>query len=83
MNHDEIAAEGLRQLRQVAPNVDAAMIMPSVSFRDQFDFDSMDTLNLAIGLHRVFGIDIPEIDYAQLSSLDRAVEYLQRQLPHG
>jgi acyl carrier protein len=81
MNRQELAELVLRQLREVAPNVDTAAIVPSVSFRDQFDFDSMDTLNLAIGIHRALGIDIPELDYGELASLDRALDYLQRHLP--
>ena len=81
MNREELTALVLKVLKQVAPNVDTATLEPSVSFRDQFDFDSMDTLNLAIGLHRTLGIDIPELDYGQLASLDRAIAYLERHLP--
>ncbi|MFO1376779.1 MAG: acyl carrier protein [Steroidobacteraceae bacterium] len=80
MNREELTALVLKELKQVAPNVDTAGLEPSLSFRDQFDFDSMDTLNLAIGLHRTLGIDIPELDYGQLASLDRAVDYLERHL---
>ena len=80
MNREELTALVLKELKQVAPNVDTATLEPSLSFRDQFDFDSMDTLNLAIGLHRALGIDIPELDYGEISSLDRAIAYLQRQL---
>lgn len=80
MNREELTALVLKELKQVAPNVDTATLEPSLSFRDQFDFDSMDTLNLAIGLHRTLGIDIPELDYGQLASLDRAVAYLERHL---
>ena len=80
MNREELTALVLKELKQVAPNVDTATLEPSLSFRDQFDFDSMDTLNLAIGLHRTLGIDIPELDYGQLASLDRAVDYLDQHL---
>jgi len=82
VNREELTALVLKELKQVAPNVDTATLEPSLSFRDQFDFDSMDTLNLAIGLHRRLGIDIPELDYGELSSLERAVTYLERQLRH-
>ena len=80
MNREELTALVLKELKQVAPNVDTATLEPSLGFRDQVDFDSMDTLNLAIGLHRALGIDIPELDYGQLASLDRAVDYLERHL---
>jgi acyl carrier protein len=78
MTTDDIAARVLALLQQVAPDVDPASVVPSLAFRDQFDFDSMDTLNFAIALHKDFGIDVPELDYGELSSLNRTVAYLQR-----
>ena len=35
--------------------------------RDQVDLDSMDWLNVIVGLHERFAVDIPEADYAQLT----------------
>ena len=64
----------------IAPDVDPAVLNRAVAFRDQFDFDSMDTLNFAIALHRAFGIDVPETDYRELASLSMAVAYVARQL---
>ena len=64
----------------IAPDVDPALLNRAVAFRDQFDFDSMDTLNFAIALHQAFGIDVPETDYRELASLSKAVAYVARQL---
>jgi acyl carrier protein len=64
-------------LLEVAPDVDASALDSTRAFRDQFDFDSMDTLNFAIALHRRLGVDIPEPDYPKLLSLDGAVRYLE------
>jgi acyl carrier protein len=47
-----------------------------VNFRDQFDFDSMDTLNFVIGLHKASNIEIPKMDYLKLASLDNCVTYV-------
>ncbi len=76
MNAD-VKARILEILTSIAPDVDAATVLPDVDFRDQFDFDSMDTLNFAIALHEVFGIDVPERDYAQLASLEKCLSYVQ------
>lgn len=38
----------------------------------------MDFLNVIIRLHETLGIDIPEADYAQLATLDSAVDSLAR-----
>ncbi len=76
MDRQALAARVLQLVTEIAPDVDPASVLPGVDFRDQFDFDSMDTLNFAIALNRELGIDVPEADYAQLASLDKCVAYL-------
>jgi acyl carrier protein len=77
MNREELARRVLELVTEIAPDVDAATVIPGIDFRDQFDFDSMDTLNFAIALHRELGIEVPEAEYARLASLDKCVAYLQ------
>lgn len=62
----------------VAPDIDPGTVRPDIDFRDQFDFDSMDVFNFASALHESFGIDIPERDYRNLTSLAKCVAYLGR-----
>jgi acyl carrier protein len=81
MNREELARRVLELVTGIAPDVDAASVIPGIDFRDQFDFDSMDTLNLAIALHRELGVEVPEADYAQLASVDKCVAYLGPRLP--
>lgn len=75
---DQVRAKVLEVLAGVAPELEAAALDPKVNFRDQMDFDSMDFLNFAIGLHKAFGVDIPERDYPKLFSLDGCVAYFSR-----
>jgi acyl carrier protein len=76
MNREELAKRVLDLLTGIAPDVEAASVIPGIDFRDQFDFDSMDTLNFAIALHKELGVEVPEADYAQLASLDKCLAYL-------
>jgi acyl carrier protein len=80
MTPSELEGRVLGVLLNVAPDVDAATLKREVAFREQFDFDSMDTLNFAIGLSRELGIDVPETAYGQLASLGLAIAFAQRQL---
>jgi acyl carrier protein len=73
---DELRATVLRCLGEVAPEADPARVKPDVSFRDQLDLDSMDFLNFVIALHQALGVDVPEVDYPKLATLDGCVEYL-------
>jgi len=80
MTRDELAHRVLDMVTAIAPDVDATTVIPGIDYRDQFDFDSMDTLNFAIALHRELGIEVPEADYARLASLDKCVAYLTERL---
>ena len=77
MDRDQLARRVLELLTEIAPDVDPATVIPGVDYRDQFDFDSMDTLNFAIALNRELGVEVPEAEYAQLASLDKCVAYLE------
>jgi acyl carrier protein len=81
MNREQLAARVLELVTGIAPDVEPASVIPGIDFRDQFDFDSMDTLNFAIALHRDLGVEVPETDYAQLASVDKCVAYLAEHTP--
>jgi acyl carrier protein len=81
MTRDELARRILALLTEIAPDVDPSAVIANIDFRDQFDFDSMDTLNFAIALHRELGVDVPEAEYSRLAGLDKCVEYLAAKLP--
>ena len=80
MTTDDIRANVLQMLGEVAPEVDPTRIKPDVDFRDQLDLDSMDLLNFVIGVDEQLRVDIPESDYGRLSTLDGFVGYLADRL---
>jgi acyl carrier protein len=75
---DEIRKIIFDVLGAIAPEIDPAAIAPDKPLRDQVDLDSFDFLNVIVRLHEVLGIDIPESDYAELATLDGAIDYLVR-----
>ena len=77
MTDDEIKTLFLRELHKIAPEVEQSEIDPAIDLREQIDLDSMDILNLAIAIHEATGVDIPEVDYPQMASLNGCVAYLQ------
>jgi acyl carrier protein len=80
MKDDEIKALVLRILGDIAPEAELDHIDPAIDVREQFDLDSMDILNLMIGIHEATGVDIPEADYPQMVSLDGCVAYLRSRI---
>ena len=80
MKREEIRAVVLGSLGQVAPELNLETIDPHASIRDQYDLDSVDYLNFIVAIHTKTGIDIPEVDYPKLVTLDDCVEYVTRAL---
>ena len=77
MNEADIRAQVLGVLKSVAPELEEADLDPARALREQIDLDSMDWLNVIVALHERLKVDIPESDYAKLSSLDAVVRYIE------
>jgi len=67
----------LRELANIAPEASLDALAPDIRFRDQFDFDSIDCLNLISALEKNFGITIPEMDFPKLTTLNGCIHYLR------
>lgn len=68
-------------LAGIAPEVDFETLDATSPLRDQIDLDSMDFLNVIVGLHERLQVDIPESDYARLVTLEDLVAYLAAKKP--
>jgi len=68
------------ELNNIAPEVDMASVDPKADLREAIDIDSMDFLNFITAVHHRLGINIPEIDYPKLVTLDGAVAYIGAKL---
>ena len=76
MSEQEIRDTVMATLRRVAPEVDPTKLRPDVSIREQSDLDSVDYLRFIVTLHERLGVDIPEADYARVTTLNDCVRYL-------
>ena len=76
MSNDNFRQILLEEIGKIAPEVEGTAVDPDAGLREAFDLDSMDFLNLVSAIHKRLGIDVPEADYARLSSLNAASAYL-------
>ncbi|MCW5657239.1 MAG: acyl carrier protein [Burkholderiaceae bacterium] len=76
MDRSQIRQGVLDALLAIAPEVDVAELRDAQPLRDQVDLDSMDWLNVLLGVHRRFAVEIPESDYARLGTLAQIVDYV-------
>lgn len=68
------------ELSNIAPEVDFAAVNPAADLREAIDIDSMDFLNFITAIHHRLGVEIPELDYPKLVTLDGAVAYIEAKL---
>jgi acyl carrier protein len=68
------------ELSNIAPEMNLAAIDPSADLREALDIDSMDFLNFITAMHRRLGVNVPEVDYPKLFTLDGAVAYFEAKL---
>lgn len=76
MNADQARAVIFDVLAGIAPEADPTAVDPNELLVEELDIDSMDMLNLALGINRETGIEIPERDYSRLTTLREIVDYL-------
>ena len=76
MDKDEVMVLVGKVLAGIAPEADLAGVGDDEDLRSALDLDSMDFLNLIIGLSKGSGQDIPEKDYPRLFTLQGIVTYL-------
>ncbi len=80
MNEVEIRKVIEEELGNIAPEADLRKLTSTADLRDALDIDSMDILNFVTAIHQRLGVDIPELDYPKLVTLDGAVGYLASKL---
>ena len=80
MNEADIRTVLQEELGNVAPEMDLQKLDSTADLREALDIDSMDFLNFVVAVHHRLGVDIPELDYPNLVTLDRAVTYLKGKL---
>jgi acyl carrier protein len=81
MTKDEIRQLIITELAGVAPEADAATLAPNDNVRETLDIDSYDFLRFLIGLSEKLGFEVPEKDYAKLTTIDDMTQYLVAHAP--
>jgi acyl carrier protein len=76
-----LAAGVMALLSSIAPEVEPDKLDLARPLRRQVDLDSMNWLDLMVGLKQRFGVEIAESDYARLVSLNDVLDELQARLP--
>lgn len=77
MNTDQIKTSILNIIGQIAPEIPPETIDPHANMMEEMDIDSMDFLRIIVGVKEELGVEIPEKDYGQVSTLNKLVHYVE------
>ncbi len=77
----EIRATILEGLHQIAPEADLEILSDETKLRRELEIDSFDFLRLLVFLNERLGVEFPEADYGQLTSVRKLVEFIAGKLP--
>ncbi len=58
--------------------VDEAQVVPSASFADDLQADSLDLVELIMSIEEEFGVEIPDEDAEKLQTVGDAIGYIQQ-----
>jgi acyl carrier protein len=72
----DMTATVVDALLEVAPDVDPATLHADALLREDLELDSMDILNLVVAINEATGIDVPEQDYGELTTVAAIARYL-------
>ncbi len=69
--------ERLQKLISEQLGVDESRVVPSASFSDDLEADSLDLVELIMSLEEEFGVEIPDADAEKIVTVGDAMQYLQ------
>lgn len=81
MNESETRALILDVLGEIAPEADLSNLRSDLPIQEQVDIDSLDLLSLMTGIFERTHLEIPQVDYQKVSTLNGCVEYLSAREP--
>jgi len=76
VNREALRTAVLAALGEVAPEAELDRLAPGAELREALDLDSIDFLRFVQRVAAATGVEVPESDYAQLSTLEGVVAYL-------
>ncbi len=73
MNREE-ALETIQQVAAEVLSVDSGIVTESARFKEDLDADSLDLVELVMGLEERFDIEVPEEDLEGVTTVGQAVD---------
>ncbi|MGB5964831.1 MAG: acyl carrier protein [Sulfurimonadaceae bacterium] len=80
MTIDQIKRAIIKEILEVAPDVEEDEIEPNENIQRSLEIDSFDFLNVLTALNAQLGVEVPEADYGKVDTLEHMADYFAERL---
>ena len=80
MNNDELRNIIIKEILNIAPDIEEDDISMDENIQTSLEIDSYDFLNILVALNEKIGIEVPESDYAKVDTLENMIKYFNNRL---
>ena len=80
MNNDELRNIIIKEILNIAPDIEEEDISIDENIKTSLEIDSYDFLNILVALNEKIGIEVPESDYAKVDTLENMIKYFNNRL---
>ena len=80
MTKQEIKSVIIRQILEIAPDIEESEIIDDENIQSSLEIDSFDFLKILTAMFEEVGVEVPEADYSQVDTLTHMVEYFSKRL---
>jgi len=80
MTTDEIKQIIIKQILEIAPEINEEDIDPNAHIQRSLEIDSFDFLRILTALNKEIGVEVPEADYNKVDTLGHMTDYFAQRL---
>ncbi len=80
MTKEEIKSAIIKQILEIAPDIQEDEIKLNDNIQRSLEIDSFDFLKILTALNEELGVEVPESEYAKVDTLEHMAEYFLERL---
>ncbi len=80
MSQEEIRQAIIKEILEIAPDVEEDEIEPTANIQRSLEIDSFDFLKILTALKMALGVEVPEADYGEVDTLEHMAAYFEKRL---
>ena len=80
MTKEEIKSAIIKQILEIAPDIEEDEIKENDNIQRSLEIDSFDFLKILTSLNEELGVEVPESEYAKVDTLEHMAQYFLERL---